>query len=141
MNFPVKKNIWFTVMIWGFLSFIILIYIFGGEPIGYQLITYKSIPGYTIAILMVTLLLWLWFGTSYQIEGEKLKIKLGPYRKSIKINDIKKISSKGGSLSTGTLMIHYGKYDVISLSPKDKSEFLDFLLASNPNIQLESIDN
>ena len=139
MNFLAKKDVWFTVIVWGFLSFMVLIYIFGGEPVGNQFITYKSIPGYIIGILMVTFLLWLWFGTGYQIKRDMLNIRFGPFRKSIKINDIKTISSIGSSLSVEKLTIHYGKYDVISVSPKSKSQFIDFLLAINPKIQLDDI--
>src|SRR5690625_133442 len=139
MNFLAKKDVWFTVIVWGSLSFMVLIYIFGGEPVGNQFITYKSIPGYIIGILMVTLLLWLWFGTGYQIKRDMLSIRFGPFRKSIKINDIKTISSIGSSLSVEKLTIHYGKYDVISVSPKSKIQFIDFLLAINPNIQLDDI--
>lgn len=139
INFSTKKDIWFTVLVWGFVSFIILIYIFGGEPIGNQFITYKSIPGYIIGILMVALLLWLWFGTSYQIKGNMLNIRFGPYRKTIKVNDIKKISSINNSSFSGKITIHYGKYDVIRISPKNKNEFINFLLDINPNIELGDI--
>ena len=52
----------------------ILIYIFGGEPVAWQLITYKSIPGYIIDVLILTFLLWIWFGTGYKIKGEFLKV-------------------------------------------------------------------
>ncbi len=78
-------------MIWGLILFMILIYIFGGEPVGWQLITYKSIPGYIIAALILTLLLWIWFGTGYKVEGEYLKIRYGPFKSKIKIKEIKKI--------------------------------------------------
>lgn len=139
MNFLAKKDVWFTVMVWGFVSFIVLIYIFGGEPIGNQIITYKSIPGYIIGILMVALLLWVWFGTGYQIKGNMLNIRFAPFRKTIKVNDIKKISNINNSSFSEKLTIHYGKFDVISVSPKSKSEFIDFLLAINPNIQLDDI--
>lgn len=140
MHFPVKRNICFTIVIWGFLIFVILAYIFGGEAVGNQLITYNSPTGYLLTILMVAISLWFWFGTSYKIEGGKLNIKFGPYRKRIKINDIKKITREDHLLSKGTLCIHYGEYDVIHLSPKDKNKFLNVLLASNSAIQLEPRD-
>lgn len=136
INFSSKKDVWFTVLVWGFVSFIVLIYIFGGEPVGNQFITYKSIPGYLIGILMVALLLWLWFGAGYQIKGNMLNIRFGPFNKTIKVNDIKKISAVNNSSFSRKLTIHYGEYDVISLSPKNESQFIKFLIDINPDIEL-----
>lgn len=126
-------------MVWGFVSFIVLIYIFGGEPIGNQIITYKSIPGTIIGILMVAALLWSWFGANYQIDQNMLQIRFGPFRKTIKVTDIKKISTNNKLSNSEKLAIHYGKYDVISISPKNKKQFIHFLLNLNSKIELEDI--
>ncbi|PIC80192.1 hypothetical protein CSV75_09545 [Sporosarcina sp. P18a] len=144
MYFPTKKDIWFFLIIWGFILFMILIYIFGGEPVGWQLITYKSVPGYIIGASILTLLLWIWFGTGYKVDGELLKLKFGPFKSKIHINEIKKISRTKSpftapALSVDRLEILYGKYDVINISPKNESEFILSLLAVKPNIQIDMI--
>lgn len=50
----------------------------------------KSVEIYIVGVLTISLLLWLWFGTSYKIEEELLKIKSGPFRSTVKIDEIKK---------------------------------------------------
>lgn len=142
LYFPTKKDIWFFLITWGFILFMILIYIFGGEPVGSQLITYKSVPGYIISALILTLLLWIWFGTGYKVEGELLKLKFGPFKSKINIKEIKKISRTKNpftapALSVDRLEIRFGKYDVINISPKNENELIHSLLVVNPNIQID----
>lgn len=144
MYFPTKKDIWFCLMVWGLIFFMILIYVFGGEPVGWQLITYKSIPGYIIATLILTLLLWIWFGTGYKVEGEFLKVRYGPFKSKIKIKEIKNIRRTKSpftapALSVDRLEILYSTYDVISISPKSESELIHSLLVINPSIQLDDL--
>lgn len=122
----------------------ILIYIFGGEPIGWQLITYKSIPGYIIGALILTLLLWIWFGTGYKIEGKFLKVRYGPFKSKINIKEIKIIRRTKNpftapALSVDRLEILFNKYDVINISPKNEGELIHRLLAINPHIHLDDI--
>ncbi|WP_313238456.1 PH domain-containing protein [Sporosarcina ureae] len=144
MYFPTKKDIWFFLIIWGFILFMISLYIFGGEPVGWQLITYKSVPGYIIGALILTLLLWIWFGTGYKVEGELLKLKFGPFKSRVNIKEIKQISRTKNpftapALSIDRLEILFGTYDVINISPKNENELLHSLLAVNPNIQVDKI--
>ncbi|WP_438317028.1 PH domain-containing protein [Sporosarcina sp. FA9] len=144
MYFPTKKDVWFSIIIWGFILFMILIYIFGGEPVGWQLITYKSIPGYIIGALIITLLLWIWFGTGYKIEGEFLKVRYGPFKSKINIKEIKVIRRTKNpftapALSVDRLEIQFSKFDVINISPKSESQLIHSLLAINPHIQLDDI--
>lgn len=144
LYFPTKKDIWFFLIIWGLILFIISIYIFGGEPVGWQLITYKSVPGYILGVSILTLLLWIWFGTGYQVEGKLLRLKFGPFKSKVHINEIKKISRTKSpftapALSVDRLEILYGKYDVINISPQNESELIHSLLAVNPNIQIDKI--
>ncbi|WP_158232019.1 PH domain-containing protein [Sporosarcina sp. P16b] len=144
MYFPTRKDIWIFLIIWGFILFMILICIFGGEPVGWQLITYKSVLGYIIGASTLTLLLWIWFGTGYKVEGELLKLTFGPFKRIIHINEIKKINRTKNpftapALSVDRLEILFGKYDVINISPKNESELIHSLLAVNPNIQIDKI--
>lgn len=122
----------------------ILIYIFGGEPGGWQLITYKSILGYIISALLLILLLWIWFGTGYEIEKAVLKVRSGPFKSKIEIKEIKKIRKTKNpftapALSVDRLEILYSNYEVINISPKNEAAFVHHLLAVNPNIQVDDI--
>lgn len=142
MYFSSKKDIWFFLIFWGFILFIIFFYIFGGEPFGWQIITYKSVPGYIISALMIGILLWMWFTTGYKIEKDMIEVKSGPFNSTIKIEEIKKINITKNpitapALAIDRLEITYGKYKVIYVSPKKEREFLDLLLTINPRIQAD----
>lgn len=143
MYFPAKRKIWFSIFIWGFILFMILIYIFGGDPVGQQFITYKSVPGYTIGALIFILLLWIWFGTGYQVNKELLVTRFGPFKSKIKIKEIRSIrgikKSGSSSLSVDKFEVYFGKYGVIKISPKNEENFVQSLLVINPNIKLDGV--
>lgn len=142
MCFPSKKDVWFGLIIWGFVLFMIAAYVFGGEPIGMQFITYNSIAGYVLSVLIIGLLLWLWFGTGYKIEGGFIKIKFGPFQSKVKIAEITKLRATKNPLSAPALSIDrieilYGKYGTALVSPKNRVQFIKTLLAENPGIEVD----
>lgn len=142
MYFPSKKDIWLAFIIWGLLFLIILIYIFGGEPIGWQIITYKSVVGYIMSLLIIGLLLWLWFGTGYKVEEGLIKIRYGPFRSTVKIEEVTKLSATKNALAAPALSIDrieilHGKYNFAIVSPKNKTEFIRILVTENHNIQVD----
>ena len=96
---------WLACIIWGIILLIILIYIFGGEPIGWQIITYKSVLGYIMSLLIIGLLLWFWFGTGYKVEEGLIKIRYGPFRSTVKIEEVKKLRATKNPLSAPALSI------------------------------------
>ncbi|MCZ2260829.1 PH domain-containing protein [Sporosarcina sp. G11-34] len=64
-----------------------------------------------------------------------------PLKWRVKIQDINSISKRRSllatpSLSINRLVLHYGKYGEMLLSPKDESEFIELLLTKNPQIKL-----
>src|SRR5699024_4103982 len=130
------------LIIWGFVVFIIAAYVVGGEPIGMQFITYNSIAGYVIGVLIIGLLLWFWFGTGYKIEGGFIKIKFGPLTSKVKIADITKLRAvinplSAPALSNDRIEILYGKYGMALVSPKNRVQFIKMLLAENPGIGVD----
>jgi len=129
-------------MFFGVIFFIILIYIFGSEPIGMQLITYNSLLGYIVTGVIIGFLIWIWFGTGYKIEDANIKVQFGPFKRTIGIKEIKKVSKvknpfTAPSLSIDRLEILYGKYNVINISPKNEKEFIRLLVTENPHIQID----
>ncbi|WOV86868.1 PH domain-containing protein [Sporosarcina oncorhynchi] len=143
MYFPSKKDVWLTILVWGLVLFYISAYIFGGEPIGVQLITYKSVPGILMTIVMVGFLMWLWFGTGYKVEDGLITIRFGPFKSKVKIADIRKLRATKNPLSAPALSISrieiaYGAYGMTLVSPKDRVLFIKTLLKENPTIEVDA---
>ncbi|WP_079478874.1 PH domain-containing protein [Halobacillus salinus] len=91
MYFPSKKDIWQFLMIWGVILSIILIYIFGSEPVGWQLVTYKSVLGYVMSGLIIGLLMWLWFRTGYKVHDGRITVRFGPFTSRVDIDGITRV--------------------------------------------------
>ncbi|KGP91269.1 hypothetical protein N780_08710 [Pontibacillus chungwhensis BH030062] len=143
MYFSSKKDIWSRLLYYGFLVFIVLIYRFGSEPFGFQLITYNSIFGYILTGVLLGGITWIWFRTGYSIENGKLTIRFGPIKRNIESRDIIKVSNERSpitapALSIDRLSILYGDYKVIGISPENKEEFIQLLTSENPDIKVEN---
>lgn len=98
-----------------------------------------------IAILAVVILfaMHLFMTTNYTIEEDKLIIKSGfLFHKTIDIKYINKITETNNLLSSPAasldrLEIHYGKFESVLISPKQKKEFIDEITAINPAIEVK----
>lgn len=145
MYFQSKKDVSSAILFWSPILLIAFIYIFSQENfslasngIGYMLIG--------IFIVLVLLQLWMWLGTKYQIDNDTIKIKSGPFQKTIKIAEVRKLRSTKASFvalnftahSANRLEIVYGKQgDIMNVSPKNKEEFIEALVIENSQIQIE----
>lgn len=126
---------------YGLLLFIFLIF-FG--PLIYDLVNGRSVQNFLIpALIMLVVFLFvlhLFFGTVYTIEDNILKIKSGFFRfNPIPVDEIKEVSKTNIILSSPApsldrILIKYGKFDEIILSPKDKYGFAKDLTQINPGI-------
>ncbi|WP_316570131.1 PH domain-containing protein [Neobacillus sp. YIM B06451] len=130
MYFPSKKDVWLTLVIWLsiLVCFIPLFSKGNGSPI-----TTVPIAGF---------LLWLWFSTGYKVEGDMLMVKSGPFRRSIPIKEIVKVSRSKSllasyALSIKRLEIRFGKYGQVYVSPQDEQGFIKSLKKVNPTIQTD----
>ena len=90
--------------------------------------------------LLFAFILHMFFKTRYIIDDNKLKIKCGfiPY-KPIDIATIKEVARTKSIISSPApsfdrIVIKYGKFDEIIISPKDKQNFVKDLLKINPKI-------
>lgn len=131
LNFKSKKDVWLSVLIWGVIILMFFI-----------MITEQNIVVYIVGILNNALLLWLWFGTSYRIDDEKLIVRSGPFKSTIDIKTIKKLKATktllaGPALSLDRIEIQYKTYDNVIVSPKDKIEFIETLLIKNNSIEVD----
>ncbi|MFA7615571.1 MAG: PH domain-containing protein [Moheibacter sp.] len=100
----------------------------------------KSIGLLIFISLIFLFVLHLFFGTVYTIENDILKIKSGFFKfKPIPVSKIKEVSKTSIILSSPApsfdrILIKYGKFDEIILSPKDKFKFTKDLKQINPDI-------
>lgn len=132
MYFSSKKDNWFALFIWGV---IILM--------GWLMIVETSVVIYIVGVLTISLLLWIWFGTSYKIEEELLKINSGPFRSTVKIGEIKRLNATktllaGPALSIDRIEILHRKYGIAIVSPRDRTEFVRVLLTKNKHIEVDN---
>lgn len=139
--FPSRKDLLFVLMYGGIIGSIVLFYLFGVEAAGWQLITYKSVPGYLLSAGIIGILSWIWFTTGYKINAGILHIRFGPMRKKIRIEDIHKVEQRTSpfaapALAVRRLEIHSSDHAITHISPKDEEAFLRLLQRNNPGIDI-----
>lgn len=141
MKFRSRKDILFQLLGFCIIGFFIGIILFRILSIG--------IENYTITwtdILMFAVfgfLIWLGFGTNYELTQTKLKYKSGPIRGEIEIDKIHEII-KGKTLWSGFkpatarngLIIKYEKYNELYISPKTNDSFIKKILELNNKIKI-----
>jgi hypothetical protein len=83
------------------------------------------------------------YKTQYIITKDELIVKLAFITNAkIQIKDINKIEKSTSlvsapALSSDRLLIRYKTSDELLISPKEKQEFINALMAINPNIELK----
>ena len=98
-----------------------------------------------ISGLVIVLLLWIWFGTYYQLSKDKLVAASGPFVWNIKISDIDFIrlnqNTFGGmykaSLSMNGMEIRYNKHRSLFISPIQQEIFIQRLIELNTKIEIK----
>jgi hypothetical protein len=140
MTFKSKKDVFFKIIIFSLILFFILI---GIKVLNVSNFTNEGIIGLVIITLVLILLLWIFYGTYYEIEKTIFKYTCGPFRGKIEIKDITEITI-GKTMWVGTkpatakngLIIKYQKFEEIYISPKSNELFLREVLKINPDINL-----
>jgi hypothetical protein len=131
-RFYSKKDTWLAILIW----LIILM------PAGFALVPDFSIIGVGILSLVSVLLLWIWYGTYYEFEGNMLKVVSGPIKQTVDLSKARKIIMKStdltssGALSADRMKIFYKKYSALLISPENKKEFLAEVKKICPDIEV-----
>ncbi|NJN27570.1 MAG: PH domain-containing protein [Cyclobacteriaceae bacterium] len=98
-----------------------------------------------LVLPVLTLFVWCWYGTQYQVGKSQLKIKCGPFRWIIPFEEIKKIylnqSTIGGiikpTLSWDCMEIAYGQYKTISITPENQDQFIAMLKSKNGHFEIK----
>lgn len=140
MKFSSRKDILFSVAIlgtsFGLILAVILVFVEGKIKTG----EYWIPP---ILLLVALLLLWLFFGTSYELTKSELVYRSGPFSGKISLDRIKKVV-KGKTLwvgykpatATKGLIIKYDKFNEIYISPKTNESFISKLLELKSDIKI-----
>ncbi|WP_190284638.1 PH domain-containing protein [Bacillus sp. S3] len=138
MRYYSKKGIITGVLIWGAVAFLIGSFLFlpGGPEGKGEIIAAILVCGMTSAFII-----WCWFGTYYQINGNQLKIVSGPFRWKVDIMIIKSIRKTRNPLSSPALSLNriellYGKWDTMLISPKNEKQLCETLKKINSQIEI-----
>lgn len=139
MRFYSKKGIFIGTILWGTVFFLIGSFFFlPGGPEG---------KGGTIAAVLIcgltsAFIIWLWFGTYYEIREGELKVVAGPFRWKIDIMEIKSIRKTRNPLSSAALTLDrleilYGKWGMVLISPKNEEKFCEIISEKNPKVEFK----
>ncbi len=131
MYFPSKRDWWLGLLIWGLM-------LLAAIPAFLQ-------PGKGQLIIMVAVILfigWIWFGTGYEILDDELKVRCGPFRQRIPLQEIREIKRTRSPLSSPAcsldrMEIKYGKSKRVMISPADQEGFIKMLTGKSPQIHLD----
>ena len=94
-------------------------------------------------ILTIGFLLWIYFGTEYELTKTELKYKSGPIKGKIIIDEITEIiknktlwSGLKPATSRNGLIIKYKKFEEIYISPETNDIFINKILEINKSIKI-----
>lgn len=141
MKFKSRKDLLFQVLTFGFIGLFIGIILF--QTFFNKVVNFESVFSDFLLLLVIGFLLWLNFGTEYELTQTKLKYRSGPIRGEIEIERIKEIV-KGKNLWSGLkpatarngLIIKYDKYEEIYISPKTNNTFIVKILEYKKDIKI-----
>ncbi|MEM8521853.1 PH domain-containing protein [Flavobacterium sp. PL12] len=111
-----------------------------GTTLFLQLIVEQNLLAIAIVVLIIILIVHMFVTTHYTINGDILEIKCGfTFKETVDIKTIKSISETNTILSAPAtsidrIEIQYGKFDSVVISPKQKLEFINDIVAINPAV-------
>lgn len=125
----------------------IIILLLVGLPFFIYLIDSETIETNPIILLPLIspliFILWFFLGTSYKLESDQLYYKSGFIKGRIPIFEIREIQKDTTlwaglkpALSSGGIIIKFGKFDEIYIAPENNEELIKDLLKINPLIKI-----
>ncbi|MDQ1145866.1 hypothetical protein QE429_002693 [Bacillus sp. SORGH_AS 510] len=139
MRFYSKKGIITGFLLWGTVLFLIGSFLFlpgGPEGMG------ETITAIVITTMISAFIIWIWFGTYYEIKREQLIVAGGPFRWKIDIMSMSSIRKTRNPLSSPALSlkrleIRYGKWNIIFISPQHEVQFCQLIQKINPKVIID----
>lgn len=142
MKFTSEKSIVFGIVIWGSAMTLLFVSL---APVFVPASRPEGAIATIVCLLTAAFLLWLWFGTYYQVKGDKLIYRSGPFRGSIDVHQIHTLVrdktlwvGMKPALALRGIIVRYNQYDEIYISPKEKDAFIRELLDINHEIRIIS---
>jgi len=138
--FPSKRDLWLEVVAWTGT----LVAVGGGLSYGLLAGAEPRIAALAMTVSLVTpvFMLWTLYGTSYTLGADELRIQSGPFRFRVPLGEITAVfpsrnPRSAPACSLDRLEIRYGGgRSRMLISPKDKSAFLNALLARCDQLML-----
>jgi ABC-type antimicrobial peptide transport system permease subunit len=142
IKFKSTKDVLFQALILGIVGGCISLIVSVGLATGLDKSSYVTI---SLLLLVCAFLLWSYYGTYYELTQKQIKYNCGPIKGKIEIKEIREVI-KGKTLWVGLkpatarkgLIIKYGKFDEIYISPQTNDEFINRLLELNDAIKITS---
>ena len=142
LKFKSKKDFLYQLITLGIVGFCISMVVV--EGVGTELDKWNFIT-INISLFVCGFLLWIYYGTYYVLTQTHLKYNCGPIKGKIEIKEIREII-KDKTLWVGLkpatarkgLIIKYGKYDEIYISPETNDKFINHILELNDAIKITS---
>lgn len=98
-----------------------------------------------VLIPVIAFVAWIWFGTYYMITDTTLETRCGPFRESIPLSSITRVSASrslmsGAALSLDRISIIHGRFGEETLiSPRERKAFIDQLSARCPQAEINGL--
>ncbi|MBT1687148.1 PH domain-containing protein [Dawidia soli] len=135
LQYPSKKGVLTGSIMAGVVLFLIggmVLLPFHDKPIAYVLMA-----------LPIGLIAWTWFGTSYTLDATHLYFTSGPFRGKIALTDITQLTcgetmwaGYRPALARKGIVVRYGRWNEIYISPRDQEAFVAELAERNPKIAI-----
>lgn len=140
MKFQSRKDLLFSIVILGSCAILIGACVVAFAKGNIKADEYWLIP---ILLLVAFLLLWLFFGTNYELTPQKFIYKSGPIKGSINLDRIKEVVV-GQTLWVGYrpatarkgLIVKYDSFNEIYITPKTNETFIKKLLELKSDIKI-----
>ncbi len=140
MRFKSRKDTLFRLVIFGVIALLIAAAILGFR---YNNESFAAYVVLMLMLLLIKLLIWLYFGTYYDLTEDHLRYRNGPFRGKIDLGRINGVVL-GKTLWVGHrpatarkgLIIKYDKFDEIYISPESNELFVRKLLEFKPDVKV-----
>lgn len=140
MKFKSRQDGFFRVVIYGTCLMVAAI---AAQAIMVKESSYSSLVAASICVMVIAFVLWLFHGTSYVLDQTYLRHKTAFIKGKILIKDIAKlevgktmwVGYKPATARNG-IIVTYGKYNEIYISPDSNESFVKEILSINPDIKV-----
>lgn len=127
MKFVPRRDLWLSIMVW---LCIVALALAGLTPLfraGAGIVGGMAI--FLICYTVAAILAWLWIATYCELRSSDLLVRSGPIVQTVpyaSITAVKPIRSWVASTATSSrrVEIHYGRYEMVHVSPLDQERFL-----------------